>query len=330
MKDARLTSLIPLANSLTAMQIFRRSHLPSWLGSAQRPPEAPHDAQVRAWMKRETLPRSLTEPLARTLEKALARHPDTLDLSAADPRAMENLSVSLLIRLKGPTKTLVLPADCPLAIASRLMLEIGADRVEPKALMEQLENSWRGPRTPKPRSAPPSPQPVIKADNSGDLATIASPYNASADSIRRPGSDAARRARAQRDLIEARQLPRTQLASIQEVDHALGAMRALNAWQRTRADNEGQHPRCAVSSQDADTIARALRDVPMSALKSHQRTSMVAAHAVLASRRHGATLQVDPDTIRHLGAALDVVRVLVAQTDDSAPPLPERRPRAGG
>jgi len=330
MKGTRLTSLIPLANSLTAMQIFRRSHLPSWLGSAQRPPEAPHDAQVRAWMKRETLPRSLTEPLARTLEKALARHPDTLDLSAADPRAMENLSVSLLLRLKGPTKTLVMPADCPLAIASRLMLEIGADRVEPQALMEQLENSWRGPRTPKPRSPPPSPQPSASTGSSPYIEPVEPPYNASADSIRGPGSDAARRARAQRDLIEARQLPRTQLASVQDVDHALGAMRALNAWLRTRADNEGQHPRCAVSSQDADSIARALRDVPMSALKSHERTSMVAAHAVLASRRPGATLQVDPDTIRHLGAALDAVRVLTAETGDGAPALPERRRRAGG
>ena len=312
------------------MQIFRRSHLPSWLGSAQRPAQAPHDAQVRAWMKRETLPKALTEPLARTLEKALARQPDTLDLSAAEPRAMENLSVSLLMRLKGPTKTLVLPADCPLGIASRLMLEIGADRVEPKALMDQLENTWRGPRMPKSRPSPPSPQPSTQARDSDYIVPIDSPYKASANSIQGSGSDAARRARAQRDLIEARQLPRTQLASPQEVDNALGAMRALTAWQRTRADNEGPHPRCAVSSQDADVIARALRDVPMNALKSHERSSMVAAHAALASRTPGATFQVDPDTIRHLGVALDAVRVLVAQTDDGTPALPTRRRTAGG
>ncbi len=312
------------------MQIFRRSNLPSWLGSAQRPTQAPHDAQVRAWVKRETLPKTLTEPLARTLEKALARKPDTLDLSAADPRAMENLSVSLLMRLKGPTKTLVLPAECPPAIASRLMFETGAAQVEPKALMEQLENSWRGPRTPKPKQAPPSPHASTRAGNDDYIVPIDSPYGASTGSARGEASDAARRARAQRDLIEARQLPRTPLASAQEIDDALGAMRALDAWERTRSGNEGQHPRCAISSRDADAIARALRDVPMHALKSHERASMVASHAALASRRPGTALQVDPEAIRHLGTALDVVRVLVAQASDGAPALPERRRTAGG
>ncbi|HEY1398628.1 hypothetical protein, partial [Roseateles sp.] len=61
-------------------QIFRRSNLPSWLGNPGAPAQAPQDPQVRAWMNSGALVKKEAGPVARVIEKALARKPETLDL----------------------------------------------------------------------------------------------------------------------------------------------------------------------------------------------------------------------------------------------------------
>jgi len=128
-----------------------------------------------AWAKKETA------PVARMIEKALARKPDTLDLSSASPRLLEHLPVSLLLRLRGPTHTLVLAQDCPPGIALRLMQEIGARHLEPKSLMQTVEQAL-------------SPRPVSKPV-SRRLKTPA----AAAASIRGGNAPAGNKPRAHRD-----------------------------------------------------------------------------------------------------------------------------------
>ena len=122
-------------------QIFRRSNLPSWLGNPGAPAQAPQDPQVRAWMNSGALVKKEAGPVARVIEKALARKPETLDLSSAMPRLLEQLPVSLLLRLRGPTHTLVLAQDCPPSVALRLMHEVGARDLEPKSLMKAVEQA---------------------------------------------------------------------------------------------------------------------------------------------------------------------------------------------
>ncbi len=119
--------------------------------------------------------------------------------------------------------------------------------------------------------------------------------------------------------------PRSSLgATIQQVSAAVDALRAPMAWLQTRASDEGQHPRCAISSSDAIAIARALVAVPPDHLRPAERQSMIEAKMVLVSRRPAAPLELAPETIRHLGIALDVVRRLVADKDPTPPPLPAR------
>ncbi len=161
--------------------IFRRSNLPSWLGGDVAPPQAPQDPQVRKWMKSGAWAKKETAPVARMIEKALARKPDTLDLSSASPRLLEHLPVSLLLRLRGPTHTLVLAQDCPPGIALRLMQEIGARHLEPKSLMQTVEQAL-------------SPRPVSKPV-SRRLKTPA----AAAASIRGGNAPAGNKPRAHRD-----------------------------------------------------------------------------------------------------------------------------------
>jgi hypothetical protein len=113
------------------MQIFRRSNLPSLLTSHSHPPRAPHDEQVRQWMNGQSLPKKLTEPLARLIEKSLARKPQALDLSTADPRALESLPVDLLRRLGQHTHRLTLPSNCPKDIGRRVSREMDVNDVTP-------------------------------------------------------------------------------------------------------------------------------------------------------------------------------------------------------
>lgn len=293
------------------MQIFRRSHLP-WSDPQAHPPEAPHDAQVRAWMKRETLPKTMTAPVARLLEKALARKPDRLDLSSASPRALENLPVSLLLRLRGPTRCLVLPDDCPVRVASRLMLEVGATRIEPAALLDAVEENWRPVARPKRDSDPtPTDDPTGAPGSMPIHQTVAPEVTAR-----------------QRELVDKMQSRSPLRVSSQELDAALGAMRPINAWYRDYAGGEGAHARCAMSSGDADALARALRDAPMELLRTHEKSAMVGAKATLARRRPGDWLPLEPKQVRDLGVALDAVRTLAAETGGEAPALPARHVRA--
>ena len=122
-------------------QIFRRSNLPSWLVGDTAPAQAAHDLEVRAWMKEMGPAGKEAAPVARILEKALARKPQTLDLSSAPPRLLEQLPVRLLLRLRGPTQTLVLAQDCAPVVALRLMQEVGARDLLPTSLMKAVEQA---------------------------------------------------------------------------------------------------------------------------------------------------------------------------------------------
>ena len=130
-------------------QIFRRSNLPSWLVGDAAPAHAAHDPGVRAWMKEVGSARKEAAPVARILEKALARKPETLDLSSAPQRLLEQLPVRVLLRLRGPTQSLVLPQECAPAVALRLMHEVGAGELLPTSLMKAVEQAM-------------SPKPVAK------------------------------------------------------------------------------------------------------------------------------------------------------------------------
>ncbi len=151
------------ATPLATMQIFRRSNLP-WVNASAHPPKAQHDAQVRHWLEHEKLPKAMTEPVARQIEKALARKPETLDLSVLDPRALDAVPVYLLLRLRGTTKCLKLADNFPPQLAMRLMHEVGLDSVEPAALMAKI-NELCAPqphvkhRRPSPGPAAAAPQP---------------------------------------------------------------------------------------------------------------------------------------------------------------------------
>ncbi|MDH0865218.1 hypothetical protein [Mitsuaria sp. GD03876] len=347
------------------MQIFRRSNLP-WADHKSHPERAPNDAEVRDWMKRDTLPKPLTEPLARLIEKALARKPETLDLSSVHYRALESLKVSLLVRLRGPTRVLVLDErTCPPQLAARLMLETGARRIEPQSLMDTVEEKWRphqrrplppiptdpsaagvGAKAAPPRHGPigavPQPReenvyealPGLQADPIYDVPPrreVASIYDVpprreaapTYDVLPRRPSESIYDVPPRRDELFARR-PRTGLArqidmppspsaprvSQQDLEAADTVMRTLHAWQRAHAGNEGQHPRCAMSSQNADALARALLDTPTRLLKPHERTSLHRASAVLAARQPGRLLQLDPETVRHFGVAMQAVQGL--------------------
>lgn len=153
------------ATPLATMQIFRRSNLP-WVNASAHPPKAQHDAEVRKWLKEERLPEAITEPVARQIEKALARKPKTLDLSELDPRALDAVPVYLLLRLREATKCLKLADDCPLDLARKLMHEVRADSVEPAALMAKL-NELCAPR-PHVKHRRPSPGPAAAAPQPRD------------------------------------------------------------------------------------------------------------------------------------------------------------------
>ena len=151
------------ATPLATMQIFRRSNLP-WVNASAHPPKAQHDAQVRHWLEHERLPKAMTEPVARQIEKALARKPKTLDLSELDPRALDAVPAHLLLRLREATKCLKLADDCPLDLARKLMHEVRADSVEPAALMAKINELFAPrphvkPRRPSPGPAAAAPQP---------------------------------------------------------------------------------------------------------------------------------------------------------------------------
>lgn len=88
--------------------------------------------------------------LGRTLEKALARKPERLDLSSAPHGLLKQLPINLLTRLSSPTLTLALPEDCPTKLALQLMLDTRARALEPKSLMEAVEQSM----SPRPVSRP--------------------------------------------------------------------------------------------------------------------------------------------------------------------------------
>ena len=133
------------ATPLATMQIFRRSNLP-WVNASAHPPKAQHDAQVRHWLEHERLPKAMTEPVARQIEKALARKPKTLDLSELDPRALDAVPVYLLLRLRGTTECLKLADNFPPQLAMKLMHEVGLDSVEPPALMAKIDELF-APRT---------------------------------------------------------------------------------------------------------------------------------------------------------------------------------------
>lgn len=412
-------------------QIFRRSHLPSWLGGNDGPAQAPRDPQVRKWIEREKHGKEALAA-ARQIEKALVRKPETLDLSAVPHRLLDGLTGSLMQRLSGPTRTLVLPQDCPVDIALRLMCVIGARHIEPKPMMAAVEEALSPrpcskPRRLRPRTPPvpvaPAPAstdssvydvpprltgheyaipprrtghdyavPPRRGDNDDvippgrskdhdvlprrdrgiyerpeslvvpkgpaslqprdgkDPALDASPFEGA---IYVEGPDEvegsnyvfaeARRAPAgladpvhvkhKADAMEMRRqgvpldmaTPRSSLgATIQQVCAAVDALRAPMAWLQARAGDEGQHPRCAISSSDAIAIARALVAVPPGHLRPAERQSMIEAKMVLVSRRPAAPLELAPETVRHLGIALDVVRRLVADEDPTPPPLPAR------
>lgn len=153
------------ATPLATMQIFRRSNLP-WVNASAHPPKAQHDAEVRKWLKEERLPEAITEPVARQIEKALARKPKTLDLSELDPRALDAVPVNLLLRLREATKCLKLADDCPLDLARKLMHEVRADSVEPAALMAKI-NELCAPR-PHVKDRRPSPGPAAAPPQARD------------------------------------------------------------------------------------------------------------------------------------------------------------------
>lgn len=383
------------ATPLATMQIFRRSNLP-WVNASAHPPKAQHDAQVRHWLEHERLPKAMTEPVARQIEKALARKPKTLDLSELDPRALDAVPVYLLLRLREATKCLKLADDCPPDLARKLMHEVGLGSVEPPALMAKIDelcmsrpHAKRRP-SPGPAAAPPQAREPVQGvrqrqevmydvpprrEQIYDVPPRREPiydvppqrsdehYAIPGSLINRPGpgspSDAAQSGpgsaddkygylledpaaltgkvyvnqssidpitSSQRKLIEHMPPRSPLLVTVADIDAAVSVMRTLNSWRGTHASNEGPDARCATSHSDAEALARALSSAPLSLLKTHERGAWLKATAALASRRPGALLPVEPDTILALDTALDAVRRLAsdADTGDNGPPLPPR------
>jgi hypothetical protein len=412
-------------------QIFRRSNLPSWLGGNAGPAQAPHDPQVRHWIDKKTFGKE-ADTAARQIEKALARKPETLDLSAVTPRILDCLPVSLLMRLKGPTQTLVLPQDCPLDLAMKLLHDIGARHIEPKPLMAAVDDALaprpvRPPRqslrrTPSvvavpartntntnptnatatamvtgtgtgtdtvvydvpPRRADDGHNALLQrgsgiydvpprrgsdSDSNGyerpgslfipkdsgspqrhdgkDHAVDVSPFEGSAyvedsdyvfiEARRAPahGADPIR----SNEMAEAKEIHRQGLlldkvtprssrpslgVSTQHIDAAQIAMRLPRAWHQAHALDEGRHPRCAISAEAASALSRALLGVPVAYLSLREHESMNKVRIAFASYRPHTMMLLDPETVRHLGLALDAVTRLVASQDQAPPELPKR------
>ncbi|ANH68493.1 hypothetical protein ABE85_14615 [Mitsuaria sp. 7] len=114
--------------------------------------------------------------------------------------------------------------------------------------------------------------------------------------------------------------------TIPDVKAAAAALLAPKAWHQARAFGEGQHPLCAVPSDDATALARALLVVPMELLSARERESMTEARKALASHQPYKMLQLTPEAVRHLGLALDAVTRLVVSQEELPPALPKRNP----
>jgi len=140
------------------INLFRRSHLPAFLTGGPLPSQAPKDAQVRDWARQVKLPDKAVELVARVMEKELVRRTGTLDFSAGETDVLDRLPPTLLARLADYTRSLLLPADCPLRLADRLrrhlprLTKVSPDIFMPLLRPPKTSDAGGGARTARPRA----------------------------------------------------------------------------------------------------------------------------------------------------------------------------------
>lgn len=273
------------------MSLIRRSHFPCLFPDA--PHKAPQHPAVQAWLRLELQytqhPKALRE-MARLMEKAIARKPLEINLSAIDPVTLGNVPTHLIERLAGNLARLRLPDDCPRDIAAHWAGALTEHQVE--ILPAHL---WPD----RPRLTRTPPRPPIRRDSrlmaEALLETAHSPAVPDRHAfIHRAGR--APQVPRMMTKVSPPQVPDTVATSdttplkstaAPEIEAAKQATRVLRAWVRQYSDGEGQDSRTAMTSADADAVAKALLSARSGGFDVRIERAIRSTQALLAGRQPG-------------------------------------------
>lgn len=295
--DGRLSLSIPLTTPVTAMpfSLFRRSNLPSFLFSTPPPPKAPEDAGIRKWLTAQApgaRDKHGFELLARLMEKSLARKEAQLDLSTADPKALDKMPAGLIQRLGAHVKQLDLPVGCSNDLRRRWAMDLPHTVVTPP---------------PDARASDPqTPDEAKWAFIRGAKGRTPAIRSLKVETPRPPGA-----------AIDGAALPPpSDTPAREELREALAAARPMRAWLLHHALSEGNDGRASLASNEADAIARALLLQPRG-LTAREQRAFTTSQGLLAARTAGKPLALSADQGHALDMALSIIETRVDAADPS-------------